>query len=138
VRKYFYLLYRCDNEQVVGISHNCYTDFHIPCCLIYGNPYNNNNELKIRNLFGFSFEKDKEGQVSTALDTSEVVLTLNTTKLSEEFIITRNGTNEEIKDDLLHLDSSDFGVEVKIVAKCLLSYNYNGIPLKMLSIYKYG
>ena len=38
----------------------------------------------------------------------------------------------------MHLDSSDFGVEVKIVAKCLLSYNYKGIPLKMLSIYKYG
>jgi hypothetical protein len=61
--------------------------------LIYGNPYNNNNELRIRDLFGFSFEKDKEGQVSTALETSEVVLTLNTTKLSEEFIITRNGTS---------------------------------------------
>lgn len=36
------------------------------------------------------------------------------------------------------MDSSDFGVEVKIVAKCILTYNYNNIPLKMLSIYKYG
>ena len=89
-------------------------------------------------MFGFSFEKDKEGQVSAALETSEVLLTLNTTKLSEEFIITRNGTNHEIKDDLLHLDSTDFGVELKIVVKCLLTYNYNGIPLKMLSFYKYG
>lgn len=37
----------------------------------------------------------------------------------------------------MQLDSSDFGVEQKIVAKCVLTYNYRGKPIKLLSIYKF-
>lgn len=32
----------------------------------------------------------------------------------------------------------EYGVEAKIVAKCILSLVYNKTPLKLLSIYKYG
>lgn len=76
--------------------------------------------------------------MATAMETStEVMLDLNSTKLSEEFVITMNAADREISDDLMHLEVSDFGVEAKMVAKCVLSYNYRGIHLKMLSMYKY-
>ena len=50
-----YILYDCKTEVIMGISEGCYKEFGIPKCLVYGDPNNNMNELKIKHIFGCNF-----------------------------------------------------------------------------------
>jgi hypothetical protein len=77
------MLYRTDTEQILGISEGCFTDFHIDSSLVYGNPYNMNNELKIKHLFGVSFERSEEGKIAAALEVGEIEMTINTKSLKD-------------------------------------------------------
>lgn len=38
----------------MGISKTCYTEYGIPKCLVYGDPQNSMNELKIKHIFGLN------------------------------------------------------------------------------------
>jgi len=47
-----YIFYECNSEMIMGISKNCYFEYGIPKCLVYGNSDNTSNELKIKHIFG--------------------------------------------------------------------------------------
>lgn len=81
----------------MGVSKNCYTDYGIPSCLVYGNPNNSMNELKIQHLFGTSFEKD--ASICSNLTQGEISMTLNTTTLSDDFIITHDSSHDIFKEE---------------------------------------
>ena len=73
-----YILYDCKNEIVRGLSKTCYTLFGIPKCLVYGDPDNNMNELKIKDIFGSKFERDDQ---SSMIGGNQFQVQLNTTQL---------------------------------------------------------
>jgi hypothetical protein len=58
-----------------------------------------NNELKIKHLFGVSFERGEEGKVAAALEAGEVEMMINTKTLKDEFIISKSSS----KDNLIEL-----------------------------------
>ena len=60
----------------MGICKNCHKEFGIPPCLVYGNPNNNMNELKLKNIFSHNLEKLQD-------DSQELIAELNTKNLDE-------------------------------------------------------
>lgn len=128
-----YILYRSDTEQVLGITEDCYYSYHIHPSLVYGHPHNLNNELKIPHLFGVSFEKSEEGRVAAALDMGEVVMKINTTMLSDEFVV---GKGSDSQEDLEEEEGEMMcGVEVEVVVRNVLTSTYYGMPLKLIAFY---
>jgi hypothetical protein len=78
----------------MGISEGCSQEYGINVSLVYGNPFNLNNELKIKHVFGVSFEKSEEGRIAAALEVGEVLITLNTKGLKDEFIVYKGGSSK--------------------------------------------
>jgi hypothetical protein len=63
----------------------------------------------------------------------EVTITLNTTGLKDEFIISK-GSKQEGLIEFEEEDRDHAGIEMDVSIKIVLSSIYNNIPLKLLSI----
>lgn len=125
-----YILYDCSNEIVMGISSNCSRLYNIPKCLVYGDPHNNMNELKIKHLFGCSFEKE-DSELTTI---HEVQAEIDTRRLENEFIIINSESSKEMLDEGLR--STQRGVQRQVLVTSLLHLVYKGMPLRIISFYQ--
>ena len=113
----------------MGISKSCYRVFGIPKCLVYGDPHNNMNELKIKHLFGCSFEKDD----SLVLSGHEFQVSIDTRRLENDFIIINSYSSKEMASE--SIKSEIKGTIANVNVNSILSLIYNGIPLRIISFY---
>ena len=95
--------------------------------MVYGNPNNNGNELKIKNIFGSTLERiEDEG-------TGELMAEINTKNLANEFIITKNQSVRKIGSE--KITDVNKGKYAEVFVKSTLNLVYNGTPLRVISFY---
>lgn len=116
----------------MGISRSCYTEFGIPVSLVYGHPNNNMNEFKVRNILSMSLEKlEEEGGTSVG---QEIIVTLNTQHLQEEFMISQPQSLPTINPHPSEKTIPKM-VALEIVIKSVFQLVYNSTPLRLISFY---